>query len=185
MSTLEISGTYNQQKKYQATINAVEAAKLAKVIEVKTPYKQSNGGTDEAVYLFFILIKDGTELAAGHNQSWENGTLHVSGNIEHNYNNDIGAVVIYDTDENLIHYDGSFKLFLKDYIKQNMGNPHGINPMSSSYVNKTHFTDAVKETIRTFKAALVSVSPFSGDKHQPLRVPPTRVGNGGVLKPGG
>jgi hypothetical protein len=57
MNTLNISGHYNQQKQYEATIEVEQAARLSKIIELKTEFKQDLGN-EEAIYRFFILTKN-------------------------------------------------------------------------------------------------------------------------------
>lgn len=180
MSTLNINGEYYPDNEYQATIDAVEEAKLCKVISLKTKFKQDSGSNEKAIFLFFILIKEGAQPLT--DQYWENGKLHVRGSLDHVTNNEnLGAIVIYDEQENLQLYDENFEEFLRGYIIDNVKDPRNIDLFEGNFVDRMHFRGLVRNTIENFKLMLVSAF---GKKEKDEDVPPTQVGSGGILKPG-
>jgi hypothetical protein len=180
MNTLNISGNYYPDNEFLVTIDAEEAAKLCKVISLKTKFKQDSGSNEKAIFLFFILIKNGTQTLP--DQHWENDKLRVRGTLDYVTNNeDLGAIVIYDKADNLPLYDENFEDFLKEYIKDNVKDPRSIELLTGNFVDRIHFQSLVRNTIENFKLMLVTAF---GKKDNEYTVPPTQVGSGGILKPG-
>jgi hypothetical protein len=180
MNTLNISGDYNQQKQYDAAIEVEEAARLSKIIELKTEFKQDLGN-EEAIYRFFILTKNATQPLP--DQYWENGLLYVEGILNNEPNNeDVAAIVIYDEDKNLDLYNEEFEEELKKYIKRHVGKPGIAIYEGNNYLDKLHFRNVVRASIIKIKSMLIPA--FGTEEYEDDGVPPTQVGNGGILKPG-
>lgn len=179
MNTLQISGTYNPQKQYKAIINVERAGKLTKVIELKTQFKGASHN-EKAIYLFFILGENATHPLP--NQFWENGKLTIEGTLQNEPDNKhIAAIVIYDEDKNRDLYDELFESDVKKFIRMHVGKPKTFLLAENNYIDHLHFQKIVRTSIKRSK--LMMISAF-GMMELDYGVPPARVGNGGVLKPG-